>query len=74
MLRAVNEADFRLNPAERVCDFTGIVQRSDGPVSDQALADSVKIVREMHQYQTADTNDDLMALQRKLKESKGIKA
>ena len=51
-----------------------VLQRSDGPVSDQALADSVRIIRQMHQYQTAASDDDLMAFQRKMKESKGLKA
>ena len=60
--------------AEEMAHMAGVLQRSDGPVSDQALADSVRIIRQMHQYQTAASDDDLMAFQRKMKESKGIKA
>ena len=53
--------------------IAGIVQRQQGPVSEQALADCVRIIRGEHQAAQVKTADDLMALRNKLKERKGLK-
>ena len=57
--------------------IAGILQRKGGPASDQALHDSIQVIRQMHEFKSASTdstNDTLMELYRKLQESKGIKA
>ena len=59
---------------EEMAHIAGILQRNPGPVSEQAMRDSIQVIRQMHEFKTADTKDTLMELQRKLRESKGIKA
>ena len=59
---------------EEMAHIAGILQRNPGPVSEQAMHDSIQVIRQMHEFKTADTKDTLMELQRKLQESKGIKA
>ena len=58
---------------EEMSHIAGIVQRQQGPVSEQALADCVRIIRGEHQAAQVKTADDLMALRNKLKERKGLK-
>lgn len=60
--------------AEEMAHVAGILQRHQGPVSDQAMRDSISVIRQTHQFKTAQSDDDLLALRRKLQESKGIKA
>ena len=59
---------------EEMAHIAGILQRNPGLVSEQAMRDSIQVIRQMHEFKTADTKDTLMELQRKLQESKGIKA
>ena len=59
---------------EEMAHIAGILQRNSAPVSDQALSDSISVIRQTHQFKTADSDADLLALRRKLQESKGIKA
>lgn len=62
---------------EEMAHIAGILQRNPGPVSEQALHDSIQVIRQMHEFKSASTdstNDTLMELYRKLQESKGIKA
>lgn len=59
---------------EEMAHIAGVLQRNPGPVSEQAMHDSIRVIRQMHEFKTADTEDTLMELQRKLQESKGIKA
>ena len=59
---------------EEMAHIAGILQRNPGPVSEQAMRDSIQVIRQMHEFKTADTKDTLMELHRKLQESKGIKA
>jgi hypothetical protein len=49
-----------------------ICQRQEGPVSEQAFDDCVKIIKGEHQSASVDSEDDLLALRNKLKEKKGI--
>jgi len=59
---------------EEMAHIAGVLQRNPGPVSEQAMHDSIRVIRQSHEFKTADTEDTLMELQRKLQESKGIKA
>ena len=62
---------------EEMAHIVGILQRNGGPASEQALHDSIQVIRQMHEFKSASTdstNDTLMELYRKLQESKGIKA
>ena len=58
---------------EEMSHLTGVLQRQTGPVSEQALADCVRIIHGEHQVATVSTADDLLALREKLKERKGIR-
>jgi hypothetical protein len=51
----------------------GIAHRQDIPVSEQAFADCIGIIRAEHQATSVTSEDDLMAYQKKLKERKGFK-
>lgn len=51
----------------------GMMQRRQGPVSEQALADCIRIINSEHQASSISTEDELMALREKLKERKGIR-
>ena len=53
--------------------LAGIVQRQDGPVNEDALADCIRTIRAEHQRTQVSSDDDLLALRNKLKESKGMK-
>ena len=59
---------------EEMAHIAGILQRNNNPVSEQALRDSIAVIRQMHQFKTAGSDEDLKALQRRLQESKGIRA
>ena len=51
-----------------------IIQRQEGPVSEQAFLDCVRTVRAENQASRITSEDDLLAYQSKLKKSKGMKA
>ena len=61
-----------LNP-EEMSHVTGIFQRQEGAANGQAFADCVKTVLSEHQSASVSSEDDLLAYQTKLRESKGIK-
>ena len=52
----------------------GILQRQQGPVSEQALADCVRTVQQEYETGNVRSENDLLLLRDKLKERKGIKA
>ena len=58
---------------EEISHITGILQRHEGPVSEQAFSDCVRTVLAEHQAAGVTTEDDLLAYQNKLKERKGIR-
>ena len=58
---------------EEMSHITGIVSRQDGPVSEEAFRDCVQTVLREHQASNVGSEDDLLALQKKLKERKGIR-
>ena len=59
--------------AEEMSHVAGIVQRQEGPVSEQVFQDCVRIVLSEHQRGSVSSEDDLLALRNKMKERKGIK-
>ena len=58
---------------EEVSHVTGVLQRQQGPISEVAFADCIRIIRSEHQATKVTSADDLLAYQNKLKERKGIK-
>ena len=63
-------ADFT---AQEMSHVTMISQQHQGPVNEQALRDCVDTVLAERQRANVSTDDDLLALRNKLKESKGTK-
>ena len=59
---------------EEMSHVAAIVQRHQGPVNENALNDCVKTIFAEHQVSSVTSNDDILAYQKKLKESKGVKA
>ena len=59
---------------EEMSHISGVYSRQEGPVNEQAFADCVRTIHREHQAAAVTTEDDLMALRNKFKESKGIKA
>jgi len=59
--------------AEEMSHLTGICQRQQGPVNENAFADCVRTVLGEKQAKSIETDDDLMAFRNKLKERKGTK-
>ena len=57
---------------EEMSHLVGITQRLDGPVNQTALLDCIRIVREKHQSGAVASDNDLRAMQSKLKERKGL--
>ncbi len=58
---------------EEASHMAGICQKQEGPVNETAFRDCVKIILEEQQSRQVSTDDDLLALRNKLKESKGTK-
>lgn len=59
--------------SEEMSHIVSIMQRQQGPVNEQAFIDCAKIICAEHQASSVSTEDDLLALQNRLKERKGIK-
>ena len=57
---------------EEMSHITAIVQRQQETVSEEALADCVQTILAEHQSSSVSSEEDLRALQRKLKERKGL--
>ena len=57
--------------ADEMSHITGILQRQQGPVSEQALRDCVRIIKAEHSVSNVSSEDDLMALRNRYRESKG---
>ena len=58
---------------EEMSHIAGIVHRHDGPVNETALMDCIRIIRAEYQTQNVSTDQELLALQQKLRERKGAK-
>ena len=59
--------------AEEMSHVAGILQRQQGPVNEQALADCVRTIQAEHRKANVSSEDDLLALRERMKERKGIK-
>ena len=59
---------------EEASHLAGISQRQAGTVNEDAFRDCVKIILAQQQSRTVSSDDDLLALRNKFKESKGTKA
>ena len=59
---------------EEMSHIAGILQRQEGPVSEQALSDCLRTIQREHQASKVATEDDLLAMRNKMKQSKGYKA
>ncbi len=58
---------------EETAHLAGICQRQEGPVNEAAFRDCVKTILAENQSRGIQSDDDLLALRNKLKESKGAK-
>lgn len=58
---------------EETAHLAGICQKQEGPVNETAFRDCVKTILAENQSRGITSDDDLMALRNKLKESKGAK-
>ena len=58
---------------EEMSHLAGITQRQQGPVNEVAFRDCVATIRREAQRKRVSSDDDLLALRNKLKESKGTK-
>ena len=59
--------------AEEMSHVAGICQRQQGPVNEDAFRDCVRAIANFAQKKNVQSDDDLLALRNKLKESKGTK-
>ena len=59
--------------SEEMGHIAGIAQRHTGPVSEQALADCVRIILAEHSKSGMNSADDLMAIREAMKNRKGIR-
>jgi DNA primase len=59
--------------SEEMSHITAITQRQQETVSEKALADCVRTILAEHQASNVSSEDDLLALQNKLKERKGLR-
>ena len=58
---------------EEMSHVAGVVHRNEGPVNEQVLNDCIRTIRTEHQLRSVTTDDDLLAMSRKMKERKGVK-
>ncbi len=59
---------------EEMSHMAGLTQRHTGPVNEKALRDCIQTIRSEHQASNVSSDDDLLALRNKLKESKGMRS
>ena len=57
---------------EEISHITSIVHRQDGPVNEQALRDCVRTIKAEHSAANISSEDDLMRLRNRFRESKGM--
>ena len=56
---------------DEMSHVTAVYHRQQGPVSEQALSDCIKTVKSSHSSANVSSEDDLLALRNRLRESKG---
>ena len=59
--------------AEEMSHIASFVQRTEGPVSEKAMSDCIRIIREEHQSGSAESDDDILSLQKQMMARKGLK-
>ena len=59
---------------EEMSHLAGILQRQDGPVSEDALSDCIRTIRGEQVKKQITSDEDLLTLRNKLKERKGMKS
>ena len=59
--------------AQEMSHLAGVCQKQTGPVNETAFRDCIRIILREQQSRRVSTDDDLLALRNKLKESKGTK-
>ena len=58
---------------EEMSHITAVYHRQEGPVNEQALNDCINTIKKEHKASHVASEDDLMALRNRLRESKGAK-
>ena len=58
---------------EEMSHVVGVTQRQTGPVNESAFADCVHIIKETFQSGHVETDDDLLAYQKRMQNRKGLK-
>ena len=58
---------------EEMSHITAVYHRQEGPVNEQALADCINTIKKEYKASNVTSEDDLMALRNRLRESKGAK-
>ena len=59
---------------EEMAHIAGFLQRHTDVVSEQALLDSMAVIQNAHAFQRINSDEDLLLLQRKLRERKGTRS
>ncbi len=59
--------------SEEMAHIAGLSQRHTGPVNENALIDCIRTISYEHQRDNTSSDDDLLAMQQRLKERKGMK-
>ncbi len=59
--------------SEEMSHLAGLTQRHTDPINENALRDCIRTIRAEHQASNVSSDDDLLALRNKLKESKGMR-
>ena len=59
---------------EEMSHLAAVLQAQQGPVNERALLDCVQTIQREYQSAKVETEDDLLALQQRMKQRKGIKA
>ena len=60
--------------SEEMSHIAHVLSSQQGPVNEQALLDCVRIIQRESAVSKVTTEDDLLAMQKRMKERKGIKA
>jgi DNA primase len=68
----VNLSGLELS-GDEMSHIAGIAQRQTGPISERALADCVSTILAEYRKRNVSSEDDILALQRKMQERKGIR-
>ena len=59
--------------SDEVSHIAGLLQRHQGPVSEEALGDCIRTIQSEYQKHRVSSEEDLLALRERMKERKGIK-